>query len=179
MSAPRRINLGLLAGGLVVILPLVWLLRSGFGNDPHEVPSVLENTPAPRFSLVDLQGKSWDLAALRGKPVVVNFWSTWCLPCKQEHPLFQQAALAYDDVVFLGVIYSDEPAKARAYLEREGTTYSHLVDPDGRTAIDYGVAGVPESYFINAEGVIIHKQVGPLNGPSMQGWLARVRGERP
>lgn len=172
MTAKKGVNFGVLVGGLAVILPLVWLLHSGFGHDPHEVPSVLEHTQAPEFKLVDLQGKTWDLAQLRGKPVVVNFWSTWCLPCKEEFPLFQQAATAYPGVQFLGVLYSDEPNKASAYLQRVGTTYSHLIDPDGRTAIDYGVAGVPETYFINPSGVIVYKQVGPLSGEAMQSLLA-------
>lgn len=179
MSARRGVNVGVLLGGLVVIVPLVWLLHSGFGNDPHEVPSVLEHTAAPDFALVDLQGRTWDLSDLRGKPVVLNFWSTWCLPCKQEFPLFQQAALAYPNVQFLGILYSEEPAKAVAYLARTGTTYSHLIDPDGRTAIDYGVAGVPETYFINPQGVIVHKQIGPLSGDTMQALLALASQDTP
>ncbi len=179
MTARRGVNMGVLVGGLAVVLPLVWLLRSGFGNDPHAVPSVLEHKPAPEFKLVDLQGKTWQLDELRGKPVVLNFWSTWCLPCKQEFPLFQQAALAYPDVQFLGVLYNDDPAKAVSYLQRQGSTFDHLLDPDGRVAIDYGVAGVPETYFIDPKGVIVHKQIGPLSGPAMQSLLALAGGGAP
>lgn len=179
MTARKGVNVGVLIGGLAVILPLVWLLHSGFGHDPHEVPSVLEHTQAPQFKLVDLDGKTWDLAQLRGKPVVVNFWSTWCLPCKQEYPLMQQAASAYPNVQFLGVLYSDEPPKAVAYLKRLGNVFPHLVDPDGRTAIDYGVAGVPETYFINPSGVIVYKQVGPLSGQTMQSLLALASQDSP
>ncbi|MCB9682723.1 MAG: TlpA family protein disulfide reductase [Alphaproteobacteria bacterium] len=166
-----RVNLFVLVGGLAVIVPLLVLFAVSFGNDPHEVPSVLEHTPAPQFHLQDLDGKTWDLASLRGKKVVLNFWSTWCVPCRQEHPLLQQAARLYPDVVFLGAVYSDEPAKCRAYLTREGTAYAHLVDPEGRLAIDYGVAGVPETYFIDESGVIAHKAVGPVSAPLIQSLL--------
>ncbi|MBW1877631.1 MAG: redoxin family protein, partial [Deltaproteobacteria bacterium] len=92
-----------------------------------------------------------------------NFWSTWCVPCKQEHPVLQSAATRYDEVAFFGVLYSDEPVKAKAYLKRAGSTYQTLVDPGGKMAVDYGVAGVPETYFIDANGVITHKQVGPVS----------------
>lgn len=163
MSARRRagrVNVAVLVMGLVLVVPLVALLASGFGTNPREVPSVLVDQPAPGFTLVDLEGTTWSLDELEGKPVVLNFWSTWCLPCKQEHDLLQQAARMYPEIQFLGVIYNDEPAKCRRYLQQKGTAYHHLIDPDGQVALDYGVAGVPETFVIDREGRIVHKQAG-------------------
>lgn len=170
------VNVMVLGIGLALIIPMLVLFGYSFGNNPREIPSVLVGQPAPGFNLVDIDGNTWELDKLRGKPVVLNFWSTWCGPCKQEHGLLQRTASANPDVQFLGVIYSDTPEKCRRYLNQAGTTYNHLVDPAGATSIDYGVGGVPETYFIDADGVIVHKEVGPLNSMSMRILLAKVRG---
>lgn len=170
-----KVNWKILIAGLVIVLPLVAVLASGFGNDPHALPDERTGDPAPTFALVDLDGQPWDLAALRGRPVVVNFWSTWCGPCKFEHPLLLAAAKAFPDVVFLGVIYSDETDAVRRYLQRAGAAYPHLEDPGGRLAIDYGVGGVPETFFIDRSGKIAYKQVGPLDGPTIQAQIDRIR----
>jgi cytochrome c biogenesis protein CcmG/thiol:disulfide interchange protein DsbE len=171
----RGVNYTVLGIGFVLIAPLLALFFVSFDTNQREVPSVLVAQPAPDFTLTDLDGQSWSLEALKGKPVVLNFWSTWCGPCKAEHGFLQQAASRNPDVQFLGVIYSDEPDKCRRYLDRAGTTYDHLVDDNGRTAIDYGVGGVPETFFIDANGTIVHKQVGPVNGPILSHLLRLVR----
>lgn len=157
------VNTTVLGIGLAMVLPMLALFYYGFDTDQRSVPSVLEKKAAPDFELVDLDGKRWSLEELRGKPIVLNFWSTWCGPCKLEHRFLQQGAVAYPEVKFLGVIYSDSADNCRRYLAKAGTTYEHLVDDQGRVAIDYGVAGVPETYFIDKDGVIAHKQVGPVN----------------
>jgi cytochrome c biogenesis protein CcmG/thiol:disulfide interchange protein DsbE len=174
-SAAARVNWSILVPGLLVVALLVALLASGFGNDPHAIPDVRTGTTALPWRLVDLDGKSWSLEELRGKPVVLNFWSTWCGPCKFEHPLLQQAAQAYPDVVFLGVIYSDDPGAVRRYVQREGTAYPHLIDPDGRVAIDYGVTGVPETYFLDRSGLIVHKEAGQVNPQLLRAMLDKIR----
>lgn len=161
--------------GLLVIVPLVALLASGFGNDPHAVPSVLEGKPAPEFALATLDGGDVDLHAMRGRPVVLNFWSTWCQPCRLEHPALQRAAQAWPDVQFLGIVYNDEPDKASRYLAQAGSAYPSLIDPGGRTAIAYGVAGVPETFIIAPDGTIAHKHVGPLSPAVLQRYLAPLR----
>lgn len=164
MSKLSPVRLPLLLAGLAGTALIVALLGSGFGKDPHAIPTVITAQPAAPFRLVDLDGKPVALADYAGKAVVLNFWSTWCLPCKVEHPLLQQAARLYGDrVVFLGVLYSDTPDKARAYVARAGAAYPTLVDPNGRTAIDYGVTGVPETFFISPDGVVQHKHAGPLD----------------
>ena len=144
---------------------LVAMLASGFGHDPRAVPKALQGRAAPTFTLQTTDGEAVSLAELRGKPVVINFWSTWCLPCKQEHPLLLAAPAEYPDVVFLGVVYADDPAKVRPWLQSNGQTYAQLLDPGGRTAIDYGVAGVPETYFVDVNGRVVHKESGPISAP--------------
>jgi cytochrome c biogenesis protein CcmG/thiol:disulfide interchange protein DsbE len=175
MSKRRRVNPFVLVVGLAITGALVAVLASGFGKDPHAVPSVLEGKPAPEFTLVDLDGGEISLASLRGKPVVVNFWSTWCMPCKIEHPLLLQAPAAFPDVTFIGVLYADEADAARRYLKREGAAFRHFEDPGGRAALDFGVAGVPETFFIDAEGTIVYKQVGPLDGQTLRVLVDRAR----
>ena len=175
MSTKRGVNLKVLITGLAIIVPVLVLFAVSFGNDPRAVPSVLEGKPAPTFVLTDLEGQPVSLEQFRGKPVVINFWSTWCGPCKMEHGLLQQTARMNTDVQFLGVIYSDEAAKAKAYLQRAGATYPSLVDPQSTTAIDYGVAGVPETFFIDRSGTIVEKFVGPLDPSNMQRLLQLIR----
>ncbi len=170
-----RVNWKILLPGLLLVIPLLLVLWSGFGNDPHAVPDVRTGTTAPVWKLTDLDGKSWSSEELKGKPVVLNFWSTWCGPCKYEHPLLLQAAAAYPDVVFLGVIYSDEPAAVSRYLDRNGKAYAHLLDEGGHLAIDFGVTGVPETFFIDRSGLIVHKEAQALSPPTLKALLDRIR----
>jgi len=150
----------------VFTLPVIFILALGFGHDPHEVPSVLPGKLAPNCQLTDLQGKPTSIVAYRGKPVVINFWSTWCVPCEAEHGVLQQAAQNFGErAQFLGVVYQDEAQNAERYLKRKGSTYPQLIDPSSRCAIDYGVAGVPESFFVDPNGIVADKHVGPI-GPA-------------
>lgn len=174
-SPPRpKVNVKILAIGLAIVLPLVILLASGFGNDPFSLPSVLVGREAPAFTLTDLDGETWSLEELQGKPVIINFWASWCGPCRLEHPLLLQASRAREDVVFLGMLYSDTTENARRYLSRAGSAYPTLLDPDNHTAIDYGVAGVPETFFINRQGIIVHKHTGALTPRVMHEQLAEI-----
>lgn len=173
MSQPRVNNVVLVAG-MAVIIPLLILFAVSFGNDPHAVPSVLGGQPAPAFTLTTLDGDQVDFKTLAGTPVVLNFWSTWCGPCKAEHSILQEGQRRHPEVTFLGVIYNDEAAACKRYLDRVGTTYQHLDDPNGRVAIDYGVAGVPETFFIDPGGTIVHKQAGPVSWPVLQNLIARI-----
>ncbi len=158
-------NWKILAGGVILTAPLVALLAAGFGRDPKLRSNELEGKKAPLFSLKTLNGEPFSLEASKGSPVVVNFWSTWCQPCKIEHPVLMNAASAYGPagVKFVAVLYQDDTAKARAYLNRAGSYWPTLEDPGGRTAIDYGVAGVPETFFIDKKGTIVRKVSGPVN----------------
>ncbi|MFK7926966.1 MAG: TlpA family protein disulfide reductase [Myxococcota bacterium] len=166
MSASSRvqINIPILVVGIAVLGAFVGLMLYGFTSDPRALPeSAKVDQPATEFTLESVSGERVSLKALRGKPVVINFWSTWCIPCKQEHPLLQSFPKAYPEVVFLGVVYQDDAQKVERFLKRDPVPYQTLLDPNGRVAIGYGVTGVPETYFINRSGIITHKQVGPLN----------------
>lgn len=172
--AARKVNWPILVGGLAIVGALLAVLASGFGNDPHALPDVRTGTVAPTWTLTDLDGKEWSLDALKGQPVVLNFWSTWCGPCKFEHPYLLEYARQNPDVRFLGIVYSDDPVVVGRYLKAAGSAYPHLVDPGGRAAIDYGVGGVPESFFIDRRGTIAHKHVGPLDPNTLRTMLQRI-----
>jgi cytochrome c biogenesis protein CcmG/thiol:disulfide interchange protein DsbE len=159
---------------LVGIAILVGILASGFGKDPHAMPSMLEGRPAPAFALVDLDGNPVTSATLKGTPYILNFWSTWCGPCKEEHPYLQDAARAFPGVKFYGVLYSDDPVKARRFLANQGTAYPTLVDSTDRIAVDYGVTGVPETFFVDKSGTILHKQVGPVPPDVLQAEIEQL-----
>lgn len=161
---PGGFNWKILLAGLLLVLPLVAVLASGFGRDPKGVSNALEGKAAGDFALDTLDGERFHLGSQKG-PVVLNFWATWCQPCLQEDDHLQRAAATYgpQGVRFLGVLYQDDPAKARPFLKRNGSIFPTLLDPDGRTSIDYGVAGVPETFVIRADGTIARKFTGPVS----------------
>lgn len=117
----------------------------------------------------DLSGKPRGLEVAADRVRVINFWATWCVPCSQEHPLLLEAAQRYQDrgVVFLGVLYGDTADKAVPFLKKHGSAYPNLLDPGQVTAIDYGVGGVPETFFIDKSGMIARKVVGPVSPDEM------------
>jgi cytochrome c biogenesis protein CcmG/thiol:disulfide interchange protein DsbE len=149
---------------LVLFIALVGFLLIGLHRDPHEVPSPLINKPAPDFKLGQLRdpGKTFSPQEMRGKVWVLNFWGTWCVACREEHPLLLEYSKT-GAVPILGVDYKDDRAAAMQMLDEEGDPYALTVsDPDGRVSIDYGVYGAPESYLIDRNGVIRFKQIGPI-----------------
>jgi cytochrome c biogenesis protein CcmG/thiol:disulfide interchange protein DsbE len=149
---------------LVLFIGLVAFLLVGLHRDPHEVPSPLINKPAPDFKLSQLRepNKTFSPQEMRGKVWVLNFWGTWCVACREEHPMLLEYSKTGAVPIF-GVDYKDERAAAMQMLDEEGDPYSLTVsDPDGRVSIDYGVYGAPESYLIDRNGVIRFKQIGPI-----------------
>ncbi len=166
-------NRAVLIAGALLTLPMLVFLAIGLQHDPRQIDSPLIGQPAPQFALQDLDGQRVSLEDLRGRPVLLNFWATYCVPCVAEHGTFQAATRRLgDEVVFLGVIYHDETALIRRFLERRGTWGQTLVDPEAQVAIAYGVYGVPETYLIDREGVIVDKLTAPLmNTNQLFGWL--------
>ncbi|MFG1179760.1 DsbE family thiol:disulfide interchange protein [Xanthobacter sp. DSM 14520] len=171
-TRPRR-RLWLVALPLVLFLALAGLFFSRLetGGDPSRIPSALVGKAAPRIALPPLDGLKGpggtplpgiDLAALAGKPTLVNVWASWCGPCRDEHPVLMQ--LAKDGRFNLvGINYKDAPENARRFLGQYGLPYQAVgVDPKGRAAIDWGVYGVPETFVVARDGTIAHKFVGPL-----------------
>ncbi len=158
-----------LLGAGVVAVSLLVVLFKGFGRDPHAVPFMLEGKPAPQFELAPWDGgKKISLASLKGKPVVINFWATWCGPCKMEHPVIEWGARQFGrDAVFLGVAHEDTEENVRKYLAQAGSGFPQLNDPQSAMAVDYGLAGVPETYFIDKNGIIRGKHIGPIDTESL------------
>ena len=149
---------------LVLFIALVGFLLIGLHRDPHEVPSPLINKPAPDFQLHQLRepNKQFSPQEMRGKVWVLNFWGTWCVACRDEHPLLIEYSKT-GAIPIYGVDYKDDRAAAMQMLQEEGDPYTLTVsDPEGRVSIDYGVYGAPESYLIDRNGVIRFKQIGPI-----------------
>ena len=149
---------------LGIFILLVGFLAVGLTLKPREVPSPLVGKPAPAFDLPVLQqlDKRFAPGEMRGKVWLLNVWASWCVSCREEHPVLVE--LAKRGVMpILGLNYNDKGDEATAWLKRFGDPYElSVVDADGRIGIDYGVYGVPETYLIDAEGVIRYKQIGPL-----------------
>jgi len=155
--------------GLALTVPLVAVLFANLGRDPRAIRSPLIGKAAPAFALPTADGAAAvELGELRGRVVVVNFWATWCVPCFEEHEVLARGAEQFADrAQFLGVVYQDEVARVERYLNRFGQSYPALLDEGGQTAIAYGVGGVPETYFISPEGVIVEKYEGPLTSRAL------------
>lgn len=149
---------------IAVFLALAALLFVGLGLDPKQVPSPLINKSAPSFNLAELRDSTQrvDSKALRGKPYLLNVWGSWCVACRDEHPVLVEYARRHQ-LTIVGLNWKDDPETAMRWLQRFGDPYQHIaVDAEGRTAIDYGVYGAPETFLIDAEGIIRYKKIGPL-----------------
>jgi cytochrome c biogenesis protein CcmG/thiol:disulfide interchange protein DsbE len=172
------VNRKVLLVGLAAVLPLVGVLLANIRHnpDPSLKRSPLVGRAAPAFTLPQVGGgPPLSLASLHGRPVVMNFWATWCVPCYQEHGVLLRGARQHGgSVQFLGIVYEDEEQRVREFLAQEGGAYPSLMDASGRTAIAYGVYGVPETYFIDAQGRIAHKHVGPLDDAALDDGLRRI-----
>lgn len=154
----------------IVVVPLAWLLFTGFGRDPRAVASPLIGQPAPSWTATTLDGETLSSADLVGRPYLVNFWASWCIPaCVEEHPILADAHERHgDELAIVGVLYQDAPADAEGFLARYGDAgYRHAIDDGGRIAIDYGVTGPPETFFVDAGGIVRDKQFGPLTAELM------------
>lgn len=172
---PRQrgsLTFALLPLGVFVVLVLVFYVGL-YRGDPSNLPSALIGKPAPEFNLEPLEGLLADEVQLpglatadleKGRVSVVNVWASWCVPCRQEHPFLIK--LSEDKTIDLvGINYKDQPGNARRFLGFLGNPYAAVgVDPNGRTSIDWGVHGVPETFVIDGKGTVVYKHVGPI-GP--------------
>jgi cytochrome c biogenesis protein CcmG, thiol:disulfide interchange protein DsbE len=147
-------------------LPLILLLAYGFQTDPKAIPSPLLQKAAPAFRLQPYDGAEISLISLKGKPVVVNFWASWCYPaCYQEAPHLEAAWRRFKDqgLVMVGVDIQDKEAAGREFMQKFKFTFPNGPDPGSKISIDYGVYGVPETMFIDRQGRIAYKHVGALS----------------
>jgi cytochrome c biogenesis protein CcmG, thiol:disulfide interchange protein DsbE len=154
-----------LGGGLVALAAVLGMFWSEFGKDPHAFPFRLSGKAAPDFSLKRIDtGETVTLAQLRGRPLVLNFWATWCGPCKLEHPVLTWGAQQFGaQVQFLGVVSNDSKENAIEFVRENGSSYPQLLDTDGQSSVDYGTSGVPETYFIDSQGIIREKYAMPID----------------
>lgn len=173
--------------GVLLALPVVGLLAWGMRQDPRAIDSPLPGNHAPAFTLAVLEGTPTEGAALvadaatgttapardtirladhRGEIVVLNFFASWCLACRSEHAVLNRAAqrFAGEGVRVYGVVYQDTPENALRWIHQMGgQVYPAVLDPASRTAIDYGLYGVPETFFIGPDGRVVRKHVGPVD----------------
>lgn len=155
----------------VVLIGLVLLFSIGLRHDPRLVPSPLIGKPAPAFDLRIVGAQTpFRRDDLLGRPVLVNFWASWCAACRDEHPLLLE--LAQRGVEIVGMDYKDTDADGLLWLERHGNPYRTAVaDPQGSAGLDWGVYGVPETYVLDAQGTIVYKQIGPLDEET---WRSKI-----
>jgi cytochrome c biogenesis protein CcmG/thiol:disulfide interchange protein DsbE len=161
--------------GIGLVLPVIALLGYGLTRNPGEIPSPLPGKAAPDFALTVFApgegatslpvGDTVRLSSYRGNVIVLNFWASWCLQCRDEHEGLSAVATAYADrgVKFFGVLYNDFPGRGVRWIEEmRGQSYPSLQDPRTRTAIDYGLYGVPETFLVTREGKVAYKHIGPI-----------------
>ena len=149
---------------LVLFVALVVFLAIGLNRDPHEVPSPLINKAAPAFEVPQLAepNKTFSPESMKGQVWVLNVWASWCVACREEHPVLVELAKSQTAPV-IGLDYKDKREDALAMLAKQGNPYVlSAFDGNGRVGIDYGVYGVPETYIIDKAGVIRYKHIGPL-----------------
>lgn len=145
-------------------IPALGILLFGLVRNPDFFPTPLISQPAPTWYLESLEGDSISLDELRGKIVLLNFWASWCLPCRTEHSVLLRADRNWpeSEVEVIGVVYQDSRRNAERFLEQFGNSWRHVLDTKSRTAMDYGVYGPPETFFIDSGGRIAKKHIGPL-----------------
>lgn len=154
-----------------VLVILIVLFAFGLQHDPREVPSPLIGKPAPDFTLRRVGEQTvFSRDDLLGRPVLVNFWASWCVACRVEHPLLM--ALSHQGVEIIGIDYKDTDADGLRWLERHGNPYRHiLADQQGQAGLDWGVYGVPETFVIDAAGNIVYKHIGPVDE---EAWRTKI-----
>ena len=155
---------------LAVFIVLVIFLAIGLTRDQHEIPSPLIGKPAPNFSAPILQTpeKQFSAKDMLGQVWLLNTWASWCVACRQEHPILMEFAKT-KTLPIIGLDYKDKDADGLKWLTRYGNPYDiTITDKDGRIGIDFGVYGVPESFLIDKAGVIRYKQIGPITDEALR-----------
>jgi cytochrome c biogenesis protein CcmG, thiol:disulfide interchange protein DsbE len=163
---------------LVVGAALVALLATRPPETATEVDTPLVGQSAPGIAGATLGGGTFNLAAERGRWVVVNFFASWCPPCQQEQPelvAFAYAHRSAGDAALVGVVFDDGASTARSFMESTGSSWSSVVDPGGQIALDYGVRGPPETFLVSPGGTVVAHFDGPMTNAALDYWLARAK----
>ncbi len=163
-------------------LPVLGLLAYGFRVNPRDIPTPLLDRPAAAFVLTSFAGAPMSLEAHRGRVVVVNFWASWCHPaCYEEAPVIERNWRAYRDrgVVVLGVDIQDRAEAAKKFIADFSLTFPNALDVGGKVSVDYGVYGVPETFFIDRRGRIRAKHVGAVTEEAFRRQVDRLLAEQP
>lgn len=157
---------------LLAVLGGVLLARSGALTGPM----ARIGAPAPAFSLAGLDGSPVRLDELAGRPVIVNFWASWCAPCVREFALLEEAAAAHrgEDLAVIGIVYADRPEAAAAFMADNGAKWTAAIDPGGDVARAYGIYGPPETFFIGRDGIVAGHQIGELTPADMERQLSTI-----
>jgi cytochrome c biogenesis protein CcmG, thiol:disulfide interchange protein DsbE len=166
---PRRWGLVLIPVIAVAAVAYYWLFQR-----PSSVPVL--GRPAPSFQLQALNGAPTSLADYRGKPVIVNFWATWCEPCKAEMPALQAETAAHPDLVVLGVDNVESDVKVKTYVDQLGVSFPILLDQDGSIMERYQVTALPTSFFVDRGGVLRSIYRGPLSPDTLRDSVAAISG---
>ena len=150
--------------------------RGGLAVNDSFIELNVEAEIAPDFAVPQMGGGEISVAALRGRVVMVDFWASWCPPCRDEAPVLAQVYAEYNDkgVEFVGVNLWDNAGDAGVFLQQEGHRYPNGIDEEGKIAISYGVRGIPEKFFINRDGLIVRKFSGPMDADRLRGILDTV-----
>jgi len=178
--AGRTRLIALAVGIVVAALAVVFTLQISTDPRADAQRSQLVGEDAPAFDLPTLDGQRVSLESLRGKAVIINFWNSWCIPCRQEHTnllrLYEQYA-ADPDFAMVGIVRDDTESAIRRYVKEEGVPYIVAFDPGSRAALEFGTRGQPETYAISPDGVIAGSKWGPSTVSDLETMLAAARGQ--
>lgn len=167
-------------GVITLVVVLLVVLGSGFRRDPREVRSALSGGPAPAFDLELLDGSGrfrLEDQLSGGKAVVVYFFASWCVPCKQEYPTLVRIWERYraSDVVFVGILFQDSREAGLEFHQKLGGTWSTVYDDGSRMALAFGVFGIPETYFISRDGTVVSRRIGLMEEPTLVSEIEKAR----
>lgn len=173
---------GALAVGVVVVgLAVVLALRVSDAERQTNPRSELLGDPAPAFTVTTMDGEELTLDSLRGRAVIVNFWNSWCIPCKEEEPAlmrFYERHRDEADFALVGIVRDDSENAARQAVEERGIEWPMGLDPGGKAALDFGTRGQPETFAITPDGLIAGVQYGPATVADLDTMVAAARGQR-